>query len=251
MTQNIALITGASGGIATALAERLGEQGWQLALVSRQASAVADTRDRVWIQADVSTAEGAQTAVHTCLEKLGRPRALVNCAGSTLLLPLHRTTEADFRNCLGANLDTAFFTLQAFVEAVRSAGDEDAGESPDFRAVLMSSVVAQVGVVNHEAISAGKAAIEGLVRAAAATYAPWLRINAVAPGLVATKATARILASEAGRRAAARQYPLGRYGSPADVAGLIAWLVGPEASWVSGQVWQVDGAFTGTRPMVR
>jgi NAD(P)-dependent dehydrogenase (short-subunit alcohol dehydrogenase family) len=90
------------------------------------------------------------------------------------------------------------------------------------------------------------------VRSAAATYAPQgIRINAVAPGLVDTPATAGFLRTDAGRRAMAAQYPLGRYGVPSDVAAAMAWLLSDEAAWTTGQILGIDGGFTAVRPTVK
>lgn len=243
----IALITSASGGLGQALARELRDSGWKLALVGRAGDKLRKLYgdDDVCITADVSTAEGARAALAACSGQLGLPTALANCAGSTLIAPLHRTTVEQYRACLAANLDTAFFTLGAFVEALREARQPGT-------AVLVSSVVAKIGVSNHEAIAAAKAGVKGLVRAAAASYAPSrIRVNGVAPGIMETPATAKILSSEASRNGAARQYPLPRIGDPVDLARLMAWLLSDQASWVTGQVWVVDGGFTSVRPLVK
>ena len=177
MTAQVALITGAGGGLGRAVAAHLADAGWRLALVSRSAARLEGVgpADALRIEADVSTPDGARAAVAQCTTALEVPSALVNCAGGTLIAPLHRTTESAYRACLGANVDTAFFSLAAFVETLRSKQQPGA-------AVLVSSVVGHIGVANHEAISMGKAAVAGLVRAAAATYAPSrIRVNAVSP----------------------------------------------------------------------
>jgi NAD(P)-dependent dehydrogenase (short-subunit alcohol dehydrogenase family) len=247
MNEPVALITGAGGGLGREVADRLAKSGWRLALVGRSTARLqgAGPADALRIEADVSTADGARAAMAQCATALGTPAALVNCAGGTLLAPLHRTGEAAYRACLGANLDTAFFSLSAFVEALRAAQQPGA-------AVLVSSVVGHIGVANHEAISAAKAAVAGLVRAAAATYAPSrIRVNAVSPGFMHTPATAAIVASDAGRDGVARQYPLGGIGAPEEVAQTIAWLLSPAAVRITGQVWPIDGGFTAIRPLVR
>jgi NAD(P)-dependent dehydrogenase (short-subunit alcohol dehydrogenase family) len=245
----IALITGAAGGLGSALAHRLAQAGWTLALVSRERArleALALEGEHALIEADCSNPEGAQQALAGAAEQFGRPPdALAHCAGSTLLAPLHRTREAQYRGCLSANLDSAFFTLGAFVAACLGAKQPGA-------AVLVSSVVAGIGVTNHEAIAAAKAGIEGLARSAAATYAgQGIRVNAIAPGLMRSPATERLFSAPTAEQQIAAQYPLGRYGSVEDGAQAMAWLLGEESAWVSGQVLGVDGGFTAVRPMVR
>ena len=109
----------------------------------------------------------------------------------------------------------------------------------------MSSAAARHGLANHEAIAAAKAAVEGLVRSAAATYAPrGVRVNAVAPGLVRTPLAARLTANPASLAASEAMHPLGRIGEPDDVAALVAWTLGPEATWVTGQGGGMDGGLS-------
>lgn len=243
----IALVTGASGGLGQAVARELREQGWTVALVGRDLARLraAFGAETACIAADVSTPDGARAVVEQCQRELGLPTALAHCAGTTLLAPLHRTTPETYRSCLAGNLDSAFFTLGAFVDTLREARQPGA-------AVLVSSVVARIGVANHEAIAAAKAGVEGLVRSAAATYAPSrIRVNAVAPGIMDTPAVARIIGSEAGRAGAAKQYPLPGIGDPADLARLMVWLLSDQAGWITGQVWAMDGGFSSIRPLVK
>jgi NAD(P)-dependent dehydrogenase (short-subunit alcohol dehydrogenase family) len=242
-----ALVTGASGGLGQALVRELYQKGWTVALVGRDLERLrtAFGAEAHCIEADVSTPDGARAAMEQCQRELELPAALAHCAGSTLLLPLHRTTPEMYRTCLTANLDSAFFMLGAFVDALREARQPGA-------AVLVSSVVARIGVPNHEAIAAAKAGVEGLVRSAAATYAPSrIRVNAVAPGIMDTPAVARIIGNEASRAGAAKQYPLPGIGDPADLARLMAWLLSDQAGWVTGQVWAMDGGFSSIRPLVK
>jgi NAD(P)-dependent dehydrogenase (short-subunit alcohol dehydrogenase family) len=102
---------------------------------------------------------------------------------------LHRTNATQYADCLAANLNTAFFTLGAFVDACLSARQPGA-------TILISSVTARIGLANHEVIAAAKSAVEGLSRSAAASYArDGIRMNAVAPGLMRTGATERFFVS--------------------------------------------------------
>jgi NAD(P)-dependent dehydrogenase (short-subunit alcohol dehydrogenase family) len=146
---------------------------------------------------------------------------------------------------MAANVDTAFFTVQAYTKALLAA--QQPGDI-----VLFSSVVAGTGVSHHAAIATAKGAIEALVRAVAADYsAHGIRINAVAPGLMRSPMTERMLGSARSRESIAAQYPLGRYGEADEGAGVAAWLLSPDARWITGQVIHLDGGFSAVRPVVR
>ena len=241
---SIVLITGASGGIGRALASHLHAQGLQVAAVGRDASRLADVDAAVRITADPTTPEGAALAITMCQEALGAsPNLLAHCVGSTLIAPLHRTSFDAYREVVRVNLDSAVIMLQAWITALKGGPGA---------AVFASSVVARIGVANHEAIAAAKGGVEALVRSAAATYAAQgLRINAVAPGMTDTPMTANMLKMPAMREGAARQYPLGGVQTAAQVAEVMAWLLGDGAARLTGQVIAVDGGFTTVRPLVR
>lgn len=245
--QKVALVTGAAGGLGRLVADKLANEGWKLLVVSRSASHLHDVFDERFLQieADCSTVAGARQIFQIAKDKGLIPTALAHCVGNIRLSALHRMSEADFNECLNANLVSAFHTLAAFVGALRDARSEGA-------AVLVSSVAAQIGTPNHEAIAAAKGGLEGLVRGAAATYAAaGIRVNAVAPGIMETPAAAGIIGSSAAREAAARQYPLPGIGSPDELAELMVWLLSDKAARVTGQVWALDGGFSSIRPLVK
>ncbi len=245
--QRIALITGAAGGLGRLVAHKLVDEGWDAIVVSRHSSHLSEVFDERFlrIEADCSTVSGTRQIFQIAKDKGLIPTALAHCVGNIRLSALHRMTEADFNECLSANLVSAFHTLAAFVGALRDARSEGA-------AVLVSSVAAQIGTPNHEAIAAAKGGLEGLVRGAAATYAAaGIRVNAVAPGIMETPAAAGIIGSSAAREAAARQYPLPGIGSPDELAELMVWLLSDKAARVTGQVWALDGGFSSIRPLVK
>lgn len=243
----IALITGAAGGLGRDVASRLAVQGWQLIVTSRKAEHLraAFGDQHLQVEADCSTVDGARLILQTAKNHNVLPTALAHCVGNIRLGALHRMSEADFNECLSANLISAFHTLSAFVGGLSSARSPGA-------AVLVSSAAARIGTPNHEAVAATKAGVEGLVRGAAATYASnGIRINAVAPGIMETPASASLIASPMAREAASRQYPLPGIGSPDALAELMVWLLSDAAARVTGQVWSLDGGFSSIRPLVK
>lgn len=240
------LMTGASGGVAQALAARLRVRGYRLALVGRDAARIAAETDDTVIVADVSTAQGAEDAVAEATRALGQPpTTLAHCVGSTLIAPIARTSETAWRSLMAANLDSAFFTLKAWLGALAEARQPGA-------AVLFSSVAAGTGTPNHAAIAAAKAGVEALVRSLAADVSGQrIRLNAIAPGLLRTPMTTRLVGNERSAQQAGAQYPLGRFGEADEAAALAEFLLSDQASWITGQTLKLDGGFSAVRPVVR
>jgi 3-oxoacyl-[acyl-carrier protein] reductase len=235
------VVIGAAGGLGSAVARRLVDAGATVVAAGRDGArldALAAEIGADPVVVDATSFEAVESCLAGALERHGRLDGVVNCAGSLLLKPAHLTRREEWDAILASNLTTAFATVRAAGRTMSSGGS----------VVLVSSAVARTGLPNHEAVAAAKAGVAGLALSAAATYAPrGLRFNAIAPGLMDTPLTARILGSEAGRRASTEMHALGRIGAPAEVARLVAWLLDPENDWVTGQLFGIDGGLATVR----
>lgn len=229
-------ILGASGTIGSSLARRLTGQNQTLLLLGRDESklqALSKELQQPYRSLELTSSQALEDVLRESNEAHGGFHALVNCIGSILLKPAHSTSDDDFRQIIETNLFTAFATVRAGAKVLRERGGT---------VVLFASAAAEIGIQNHEAISAAKAGVIGLARSAAATYAANnIRVNVVSPGLVRTELTRRIWENPTSAAASCQLHALGRLGEPDQIASLVAWLVSPENDWITGQVIGIDG----------
>lgn len=242
---DVYVVLGATGGIGSLLCRRLAGRGAKLVVAGRDEERVSEVAREVSgdpAVLDATLTESVEACVKSARERHGRIHGIVNLVGSVLLKPAHVTTDREWSSTLETNLGSAFAAVRAAGKVMREGGS----------VVLMASAAATTGLANHEAIAAAKAGVVGLTLAAAATYAGrGLRFNAVAPGLVRTPLSRSITSSEVAAKASAAMHPLGRVGEPEDVVPVLDWLLGPESSWVTGQVIGVDGGLSSLRSRAR
>ena len=233
-------IAGGTGGIGLEVAQRLRAQGAEIVLAARHEARLHERASELAARAvpmDATRPESVTSAFDQALGEGGRLLGVVSCIGTILLKPAHLTTDEEWRTTVDTNLTSSFLLLREAARRMMTAGGGSI--------VFCSTVAAERGLFNHEAIAAAKAGVEGLTRAAAATYARYqIRVNCVAPGLVQTPLSQFLTANEASRKASVAMHPLGRLGEPGDIASAICWLLSPEQRWVTGQVLHVDGGLS-------
>jgi 3-oxoacyl-[acyl-carrier protein] reductase len=243
------VITGATGAIGSALANQLHARGDTLLLCGRSDDKLVALNQALGgvhhtLAVDLSGADGG-AALHAKAAQIGVFDGLAHCVGSTLVRPLHLTAEKDWHEQFTVNATSAFHVLKWFVmQAVKA-------QTPAI-AVLTSSVVAEAGFANHEAIAAAKCAVTGLALSAAATYADkGVRVNVVAPGLTRSTLTQRFIATAEGEARSAALIPTNRIAEPDDVAHAFSFLLSPHAAHITGQVVRIDGGQGVLRPLPR
>lgn len=236
----VAIVTGGTRGIGAAISAVLAQDGAAVVVSGRD----AERLDRavkalevggatvVGVVADVTHREDAERLVDTARQRFGRLDVLVNNAGMIRDSLLVRMKDEDWDRVMEVNLRGAFLMMRA---ATRVMMRQRGG-----RIINIASTAGAMGNAGQANYSAAKAGLIGLTKAAARELAHWsILVNAVAPGLIETDMTAAI--PDAARQALLAQIPLGRAGTPREVAEVVRFLAGDGATYITGQVFHVNG----------
>lgn len=250
LEHRVALVTGAGHGIGAAVASRLGGERARVIVTDmereaaeRVARSILGDGGQAWaMQLDVADSEEWGRVAREAADLGLMVDTLVHSAFLVTVAPAHEQSCTEWDRQLAVNLTSVHRALRALWPVM---ADSVARTGRPASIVLISSVHAAVGVPGHPAYAATKAGLVGLARQLAVEYGPQLRVNTVLPGPIRTRTWDSSSPEEIAD--AIRQTTLGRMGEPAEVASAVAFLVGDDASFVSGATLLVDGGWSAGR----
>jgi 3-oxoacyl-[acyl-carrier protein] reductase len=240
LSQRVAFVTGASQGIGRTCALRLAKDGAAVALAARNEEKLKELLNEITAAGgkasafalDVAEEEQVKSAIKAAITQFGKIDILVNNAGITRDQLVMRMKRADWDAVLQTNLTSAYLCIQNVIPSML--------KQRWGRIINISSVFGQMGQAGQANYAASKAGLIGLTMAIAREVGSRnITCNAIAPGFIETAMTAVL--SEEFKQSAVKQIPLGRVGTPEDVASAVAFLASDEASYITGHVLNVNG----------
>ncbi|HET6397334.1 MAG TPA: acetoacetyl-CoA reductase [Pseudoxanthomonas sp.] len=240
MSSRVALVTGGTGGIGTAICRRLADMGHRVATNYRnedkalawQRSMAADGYQVTLVPGDVGSPDGAQALVRGVEEKLGPVEILVNNAGITRDTTFHRMTAEQWHEVINTNLNSVFNVTRAVIEGMR--------ERKWGRVIQISSINGLKGQYGQANYAAAKAGMHGFTISLARENARLgITVNTVSPGYVATDMVMAV--PEEVRAKIVADIPTGRLGRPEEIAYAVGFLVADEAAWITGSNLDING----------
>ena len=244
LTGKVAAVTGGDQGIGRAIAERLAQDGADVAICYRKnkkgadevvAGITAAKRRAAAFQADVGIVADGQRFIDEAVAALGKVDILINNAGLEKRADFWDVTEADFDAVLNVNLKGMFFVTQSVVRHLRKTGRPG-------KIINISSVHEELPFPHFASYCASKGGIKMLTRNLAIELAPAkITINSIAPGAIETPINTKLLNDPVKLKDLLENIPLGRLGKPEDVAGIASFLASEDSDYVTGTTLFVDG----------
>ncbi len=236
-TGGVALVTGAAKGIGAAIAERMGADGYGVAVVDLDLEQAESTARRIGsaaaFRADVGDPGQVEEAVRSVVDEWGRIDALVNCAGiAGRAAPIEEQTFEDWDRVISVDLSSVFYFCREVVPVMKRQG---AG-----RIVNIASISGKEGNPNMVPYSTAKAGVIGLTKALAKEVAmDGILAHSVAPAVIQTEILDQLTEEQVSYMV--ERIPMGRAGTPEEVAALVSWLVSPECTFSTGHCYDISG----------
>ncbi len=247
MNESIALITGGGSGIGSATARLFAEEGAAVCVTGRRETPLKEVVENIQasggralaVSGDVAVTADCQRMVEETIAAFGRIDVLVNNAGVATSMDSDATSDELWDETIGTNLTGAFRLIRAVLPGMISQGSGSI--------VNVSSVLGQSAMKRTAAYGASKAGLDQMTRVLAVEYADrGIRVNAVAPGWVHTPMNESVRTQPTMYERLKKRHPMGRFGTPDEIARAILHLASDEAAWTTGAVLTVDGGWTAT-----
>lgn len=245
----VAFLTGGGTGIGRACAILFAREGARVALAGRRIAPLETASEEIrrsggeaWaVACDVSDRGQVEAAIGDTVKRFGKLNVVVNNAGVLLIGTAEQTSDADWERVLDTNLRGTFLVSRAALPALRQAGGG--------AIVNVASILGLVGMKGRAAYAASKGGVVSLTRAMALDHASeGIRVNCICPAVVDSEMVSGLFDSqsdpEAARRARIATLPVGRLGTPDDVAHLAVYLASEESTWLTGVALPLDGGLT-------
>jgi NAD(P)-dependent dehydrogenase (short-subunit alcohol dehydrogenase family) len=242
LTGKTAIITGGGSGIGKAIAIAFAREGAKVVIAGRESKKLDRAAAEIGgeclaVSADVSSAGDVQKLISAALERFEHINILVNNAAVLLPGTAESLSEEDFDQTFNINVRGLWLLSRAVLPHMRAAGGGSI--------INIASVLSLVGARNRVAYAASKGAVMAMTKAMALDHAAEnIRVNCIAPGIVATEMVEKFNSDQAARRQREAMHPMGRFGQPEDVANAAVFLASDESRWTTGSVITIDGGYS-------
>ena len=242
LSGKVAIITGGGSGIGKAIAQAFVLEGAKVVIAGRdrrklERAAAEIGGECLAVSADLSSAGDVRMLVSAAIEQFNRINVLVNNAAMLLPGTAESISEEDFDQTFNINVRGLWLLSRAVLPHMRAAGGGSI--------INIGSVLSLVGARNRVAYSASKGAVMAMTKAMALDHAAEnIRVNCIAPGIVATEMVEKFNTDAAARRQREALHPMGRFGQPEEVASAAVFLASDESGWTTGSVITVDGGYS-------
>lgn len=244
MMKKTAIVTGGGRGIGQAIVNRLLAEGMNIVTCGRGSPPADLPVGVIWVQADVATNAGANAIISAVTETFGDLHVLVNNAGVQVEKTVQDSTDEDYDLVMDVNCRGVFNMCRAAIPLMQKSGGS---------IINIGSISGVVADPSMALYNASKAFVHGLTRSIAVDHGPHVRCNAVRPGWIMTAMAEDGFAladdPKAAMADALARHPVGRFGEPADISNIVAWLASDQSAYVSGECFTVDGGMTAASPL--